>query len=130
MTRRTPHPLLAAAGLAALLLIAPPAAPADNGTLQKIKASGGITLGVRESSIPLSYLDAAQQPVGYHIDICNRIVEAIKAHDLKGLSDAQLRAKTGEFKARLAAGETLDDLQVEAYVRGTLPRAATYLLGR
>ncbi len=53
-------------------------AAADEGTLKKIRETGTITLGVRESSIPLSYLDAGQQPVGYHIDICNRIAEAVK----------------------------------------------------
>ena len=51
-----------------------------SGTLKKIKDSGSITLGIRESSLPLSYLDDKQQPVGYHIDICNRIVDAVKAH--------------------------------------------------
>lgn len=53
-------------------------AQALDGTLKKIKDSGSVTLGIRESSIPLSYLDASQKPVGYHIDICNRIVDAIK----------------------------------------------------
>jgi glutamate/aspartate transport system substrate-binding protein len=37
-------------------------------------------MGIRESSLPLSYLDDKQQPVGYHIEICNRIVDAVKAH--------------------------------------------------
>jgi len=50
------------------------------GTLKKIKDSGSITLGIRESSLPLSYLDDKQQPVGYHIEICNRIVDAVKSH--------------------------------------------------
>jgi glutamate/aspartate transport system substrate-binding protein len=49
------------------------------GTLKKVKDSGNITMGIRESSLPLSYLDDKQQPVGYHIDICNRIVDAVKA---------------------------------------------------
>lgn len=48
-------------------------------TLEKIKETGNVTLGIRESSVGLSYLDDKQQPVGYHIDICNRIVDAIKA---------------------------------------------------
>jgi glutamate/aspartate transport system substrate-binding protein len=48
-------------------------------TLQKVKDSGAISLGIRESSLPLSYLDANQQAVGYHIDICNKIVDAVKA---------------------------------------------------
>ncbi|MCX9156483.1 transporter substrate-binding domain-containing protein [Niveibacterium sp. 24ML] len=65
--------------LLAMLAAIPVAASADEtGTLKKIKESGSITLGIRESSIPLSYLDANQKPVGYHIDICNRIVDAIK----------------------------------------------------
>ena len=50
------------------------------GTLKKVKDSGSITMGIRESSDPLSYLDDKQQPVGYHIDICNRIIDAVKAN--------------------------------------------------
>ena len=50
------------------------------GTLKKVKDSSSITMGIRESSLPLSYLDDKQQPVGYHIDICNKIVDAIKAN--------------------------------------------------
>ena len=69
-------PALLALAAACLPLLA----QAEDGTLKKIRSSGSITLGVRESSVPLSYLDAAQQPVGYHIEICNRIVDAIKAH--------------------------------------------------
>lgn len=53
--------------------------PASADTLAKVKESGAITLGIRESSLPLSYLDDKQQPVGYHIDICNKIVDAVKA---------------------------------------------------
>ena len=41
------------------------AAAAQEGTLKKIKDSGSITIGHRESSIPFSYLDDKQQPVGY-----------------------------------------------------------------
>lgn len=51
-------------------------------TLDKIAQSGTITLGYRESSPPFSYLDEAQHPVGYSIDICMKVVEAVK-RDLK-----------------------------------------------
>jgi glutamate/aspartate transport system substrate-binding protein len=47
-------------------------------TLSKVKETGTITMGIRESSIPLSYLDNQQQPVGYHVEICNRIIDAVK----------------------------------------------------
>ncbi|MFT4171919.1 MAG: transporter substrate-binding domain-containing protein [Rhodocyclaceae bacterium] len=48
------------------------------GTLKKAKDTGKITLGIRESSFPLSYLDSSQKPIGYHIDICLKIVDAVK----------------------------------------------------
>lgn len=65
--------------LALGLLVAGCSLVANAQTLEKIKETGNITLGIRESSVGLSYLDEKQQPVGYHIDICNRIVDAIKA---------------------------------------------------
>ena len=49
------------------------------GTLKKIKETGAITVGHRESSIPFSYLDDKQQPIGYAMDLCMKIVNAVKA---------------------------------------------------
>ena len=48
------------------------------GTLKKIKETGAITAGHRESSIPFSYLDDKQQPIGYAMDLCMKIVAAVK----------------------------------------------------
>ncbi|MEI7430060.1 MAG: amino acid ABC transporter substrate-binding protein [Betaproteobacteria bacterium] len=48
------------------------------GTLEKIAQSGSITLGFRSSSLPLSYLDANKRPIGYSMDICLKIVDAVK----------------------------------------------------
>ncbi|MFJ9451927.1 MULTISPECIES: amino acid ABC transporter substrate-binding protein [unclassified Herbaspirillum] len=48
------------------------------GTLQKIKQSGEIVFGYRESAIPFSYIDANQNPVGFSIDLCNRIAAAVR----------------------------------------------------
>src|SRR5689334_19336187 len=47
-------------------------------TLQKIKESGVVAVGHRESSIPFSYYDDKQQVVGYSQDVAMRIVDAIK----------------------------------------------------
>lgn len=58
---------------------APMAQAQTGGTLQKIKDSGAITLGHRESSFGFSYNDGSAKPVGYSLDICMKIVEAIKA---------------------------------------------------
>ncbi len=52
------------------------------GTLKKVKDTGSITIGYRESSIPFSYLDDKQQPIGYAVDLCMKVVDAVKA-DLK-----------------------------------------------
>ena len=49
------------------------------GTLKKVKETGAITLGHRESSIPFSYLDDKQQPIGYAMDLCMKVVDAVKA---------------------------------------------------
>ncbi len=53
-------------------------ANAQEGTLKKIKDSGAITIGHRDASIPFSYYDDKQQPVGYALDICMAIVDAVK----------------------------------------------------
>lgn len=54
------------------------AAQAD--TLARIKSSGAITIGARDSQIPLSYQPAGSgDPVGFTNDICLKIVDAVKA---------------------------------------------------
>jgi len=60
--------------------LGPPAQAAElSGTLKKIKDTGTITLGVRESSIPFNYSLGGGQQVGYSWEIMGRAVEAIKA---------------------------------------------------
>jgi glutamate/aspartate transport system substrate-binding protein len=49
-----------------------------SGTLRKIRETGTIALGFRDSSIPFSYLDDNQKPIGYAMDICYAIVDAVK----------------------------------------------------
>src|ERR1700759_191142 len=61
-----------------ILGVSPLRAEELSGTLKKIKDTGGITLGFRDSSIPFSYLDDNQKPIGYAMDICYAIVEAVK----------------------------------------------------
>src|SRR5262245_3049917 len=51
---------------------------AQDGTLRKIKDSGSITIGHRDASLPFSYYDDKQQPIGYAMDLCHGIVDAIK----------------------------------------------------
>ncbi|MEI8303749.1 MAG: transporter substrate-binding domain-containing protein [Burkholderiales bacterium] len=67
------------AGIAALFVSASVSAQDLAGTLKKIKETGTITIGHRESSIPFSYLDDKQQPIGYAMDLCMKVVDAVKA---------------------------------------------------
>jgi glutamate/aspartate transport system substrate-binding protein len=53
-------------------------AMAQEGTLKKIKDSGTITIGHRDASVPFSYYDDRQQPVGYAMDLCMKVVDAVK----------------------------------------------------
>ena len=46
-------------------------------TLAKIRETRSVTLANRDASVPFSYLDENKNPIGYSIDLCNRIVEGI-----------------------------------------------------
>ena len=76
---------------ASILVLAAPANAQEaanvgalSGTLKKIKDTGTIALGYRESSLPFSYLNRRQQPIGYSIDLCREIVEDVSA-ELDGM---------------------------------------------
>ncbi|HTP45567.1 MAG TPA: transporter substrate-binding domain-containing protein [Casimicrobiaceae bacterium] len=71
-----------ALGLFAVSIAAAVSAQDLTGTLKKAKETGSFTIGYRESSIPFSYLDDKQQPIGYAMDLCMKVFDAVKA-DLK-----------------------------------------------
>jgi glutamate/aspartate transport system substrate-binding protein len=78
------------------------------GTLKKIKETGAITIGFRESSIPFSYLDDNQKPVGFAIDICLTIVEAVKKElKLENLK-TEFNPVTSSTRIPLLANGTID----------------------
>jgi glutamate/aspartate transport system substrate-binding protein len=99
---------LALSAIVCAVLAAPAAAQQLSGTLKKIKETGSITVGYRESSIPFSYLDDKQQPIGYAMDLCMKIVDAVKA-DLKmpGLK-VQLQPVTSSNRIPLMQNGTID----------------------
>jgi glutamate/aspartate transport system substrate-binding protein len=95
--------------IAALALLNAPAFAQDlTGTLAKIKSSGAITLGYRESSVPFSYYDDNQKVIGYAMDLCYRIVDAVKG-DLKlDKLDVKLNPVTSATRIPLIANGTVD----------------------
>ena len=83
-------------------------AVAQEGTLKKIQDTGTITIGHRESSVPFSYYDDKQQVVGYAMDLCNKIVDAVKK-DLKlAKLDVKLQPVTSATRIPLIANGTVD----------------------
>ena len=100
--------LVIAATLATALLSAPALAQELTGTLKKIKESGVITLGHRESSIPFSYYDDKQQVVGYSQDMMLKAVEAIKAELKLARLDIKLVPVTSENRITLVQNGTVD----------------------
>ncbi|HET6838871.1 MAG TPA: amino acid ABC transporter substrate-binding protein [Bradyrhizobium sp.] len=78
------------------------------GTLKNIKETGAITIGYRDSSIPFSYLDDNQKPVGFAIDICYKIVEAVKKELKLDKLEVKLNPVTSSTRIPLLANGTID----------------------
>ena len=102
-------PQLLAAAIAAALISTPVFAAELTGTLKKIKDSGTITLGHRDSSIPFSYIaDASGKPVGYSHDVQMAIVDGLK----KQLDMPDLKIKynlvTSQTRIPLVQNGTVD----------------------
>src|SRR3954466_6999234 len=78
------------------------------GTLKNIKETGAITLGFRDSSIPFSYLDDSQKPIGYAMDICYKIADAVKKELKLDKLDVKLNPVTSATRIPLMANGTID----------------------
>jgi glutamate/aspartate transport system substrate-binding protein len=78
------------------------------GTLQKVKELGYITVGHREASVPFSYLDDKRQPVGFAMDICARIVEAVKRELKLDKLEVRYQLVTSPSRIPLMANGTID----------------------
>src|SRR5207248_10771095 len=100
---KTAFALLAAAALAVTTPVA-----AQEGTLKKIKDSGSITIGHRDASLPFSYYDDKQQPVGYAMDLCHRIADAVKSELKMPRLDVKYQLVTSANRIPLMANGTID----------------------
>ncbi len=83
-------------------------ATAQDGTLKKIKDSGSITVGHRDASVPFSYYDDKQQPIGYAMDLCMKIVDAVKADLKMPKLDVKYQLVTSANRIPLMANGTID----------------------
>ncbi|MGB5185358.1 MAG: amino acid ABC transporter substrate-binding protein [Xanthobacteraceae bacterium] len=78
------------------------------GTLKKIKDTGAITLGHRESSVPFSYYDDSQRVIGYAMDLCYKIVDAVKSNLKMDKLEVKLNPVTSATRIPLIANGTVD----------------------
>ena len=122
MTPRRHRYVTAVAGL--LLACVAGAVPAQTaegaltGTLQKVRAKGEVAVGYRDASIPLSYLSPRNEPIGYSIDLCRAIVDAMSTEVGRDLlikwvsvtSDTRIKAVT-DGQIDLECGSTTSNLE-------------------
>lgn len=121
-----------------LTLGAPLLSVAD--TLSHIKETQTITIAHRESSIPFSYLNENKVPVGYAVDICNKLADAVKKElKLPQLKVNYLAVTSGsriaaivDGKADIECGSTTNNAERRKQVSFTIPHffAATRMLVR
>lgn len=94
--------------LAATFAVSQAGAQELTGTLKNIKDTGAITLGFRDSSIPFSYLDDNQKPVGFAMDICYKIVDAVKKELKLDKLEVKLNPVVSATRIPLMANGTID----------------------
>ncbi len=76
--------------------------------LKRIKERGEINMGHRESSVPFSYLSSGDEPQGYSIDLCHKIVEAVRAElEMPGIKINYVPV-TSQTRIALMANGTID----------------------
>lgn len=93
-------------GVALLLLAAALPAAADTGALDRIKASGTITIAYDPNAYPISFKDADGAPRGYSVDLCRRIVAGVqRTLELDALEVAWIEGNTPRRIAAVANAE-------------------------
>jgi glutamate/aspartate transport system substrate-binding protein len=100
--------LAAALATALSTAAALPAQAQESATLKKIKETGSITLGHRESSIPFSYYDDKQQVIGYSHELMLKVVDSIKSELKLAKVDTRLMPVTSANRITLIQNGTID----------------------
>jgi glutamate/aspartate transport system substrate-binding protein len=87
-----------------------PAANAENltGTLAKVAETKTFTIGHRESAVPLSYFDDKQKAIGFQVELCEKVAEALKAQLKLPSLDVKYVAVNGSTRIPLMVNGTID----------------------
>ena len=104
------------------------------GVLDKIQAGGALVIAYRESSVPFSYIDTRSgKPVGYALDLCLRLAEAVRKQtgrkDMKVeflmVTPANRMGVIEQGKADMECGSTTNNAQRRQTVAFTVPHFIT-----
>lgn len=104
------------------------------GVLDKVQAGGALVIAHRESSVPFSYIDTRSgRPVGYALDLCLRLAEAVRKQtgrkDMKVeflmVTPANRMAVIEQGKADMECGSTTNNAQRRQTVAFTVPHFIT-----
>lgn len=125
-------PTLLSATLAAVAVLATPAVQAGP-AVDRIKQSGKIVIAHRESSVPFSYVLPDKKPVGYAVELCLKLADAVrKKLEMKTLATEFLQvtpasriATIAEGKADLECGSTTNNAERREKVAFTVPHYIT-----
>ena len=112
-------------------LATPPARAGE--VLDRIRSRERIVLAYRETSVPLSYVDAAGKPLGYAVDLCRRLADAVQRHlQLEALELGYLAVTSAsridaiaQGKADLECGSTTNNAERRKVVDFTVPHFIT-----
>lgn len=80
----------------------------ESGTLGKIAETGEISVGHRDGAVPFSYYDDQQRPIGYAMDLCAQVVDAVKSKLGKPDLKVSYLPVTGTTRIPLLANGTID----------------------
>lgn len=128
-TRSTP----AALSTVAMLLATPLVAQAVSPVLDKLRQGGALVIAHRESSVPFSYVDADKKPVGYAVDMCLKLAEAVKKElglkamvvSFKMATPANRIAMVEKHEADMECGSTTNNKERREKVAFTVPHYIT-----
>ncbi|NRF69303.1 amino acid ABC transporter substrate-binding protein [Aquincola sp. S2] len=127
------YPLVIRTVLPSIVLLLAAAGAAAGPVLDRIKSKGTLVIAHRESSVPFSYLDADKKPVGYAVDLCLKLADAIKKKlGVTALKTEYLMvtpqnriAAIAEGKADLECGSTTNNAERRKQVAFTVPHYIT-----
>ncbi|MEJ6004162.1 amino acid ABC transporter substrate-binding protein [Paucibacter sp. AS339] len=83
-------------------------AVSESATLRKILDTGVLVMGHRVASAPFSYLNAQLKPIGYSVDICQQVIEAVKRRLAMPELELKMLAVTSATRMPLVANGSVD----------------------